>query len=81
MISERFKKVILKELKLKSFDLQDETRAYQVPGWDSLSHIIILTAIEKEYGIRFKIIEVMRLKNLGDLQALINSKTINNNQR
>ena len=75
MISIRLKNVILRTLKLNEFDLQDETRAYQVPGWDSLNHIIMITAIEKEYGIRFKISEILRLNNLGDLQALINRNT------
>ena len=75
MISSRLKNVILNALKLDEFDLQDEMRAYDVPGWDSLSHIIIITAIEKEYGIRFKLPEVLRLNNLGDLQALIDKKT------
>ena len=74
MISDRLKKVILKVVKLNDFDLFDETKAYDVPGWDSLSHVIILSAIEKEYAIRFKAIEVFGLKNLGDLQALVDSK-------
>lgn len=74
MISIRLKKAILKTLKLDEFDLQDETRAYQVPGWDSLSHIVVLAAIEKEYGFRFKVSEILRLNNLGDLQALVDTK-------
>ncbi len=74
MISERLKKVILKTLKLKEFELRDETRAYQVPGWDSLNHIIIILAVEKEYGIRFKLPEILRLNNLGDMQTFIDKK-------
>jgi acyl carrier protein len=75
MITERLKTIILRQLKLNGFDLTDETLAYQVPGWDSLNHVIVLAAIEKDYGIHFKAAEVLRLKNLGDLQDLINSKT------
>jgi acyl carrier protein len=74
MISDRLKAVILKELKLKNFDLRDETFAYQVPGWDSLSHIRILAAVENEYNINFKFLEIARLKKIGDLQILIDSK-------
>jgi len=74
MISERTKAVILKVLKLKEFDLKEDLRAYQVPGWDSLNHVIILAALEKEYGIRFKTVEVLRLNNLGDLEKLVNTK-------
>jgi len=77
MVSERLKKVILKVLKLGDFDLQGSTKAFQVPGWDSLSHVSILSAIEKEYRIRFKISEVLSLNNLEDLQLLVNKKVEN----
>lgn len=74
MISERLKRVILTELKLDDFNMQDATLANQVPGWDSLSHVGILMQIEKEFGIRFKMHEVLRLKNLGELQQLVDKK-------
>jgi acyl carrier protein len=74
MVSERLKNVILKELDLESFDIVDETLASQVPGWDSLSHVRILGAIEIDYGIRFKGLEVMRLRNVGQLQILVDAK-------
>jgi len=74
MISERLKKTILMELQLKDFNFKDETHAYLVPGWDSLTHINVILAIEKEYGVRFTTTELLRLKNIGDLQVLINTK-------
>jgi len=74
MIDKKFKKVILDELELDDFDITDDTKADQVPGWDSLSHINIILAIEKNFNIRFKGLEVLRCKNIGDLQKLVNSK-------
>ena len=74
MITDRLKGVILKELNLEDFELGDATTASQVPGWDSLSHVRIITAIEEAYGIRFKTLEVLRLRNVGDLQSLIDRK-------
>jgi len=74
MISDRLKKVILRELELDDFEIVETTTASMVPGWDSLSHIRILTAVEAEYGIRFKTLEVLRLKNVGNLQALLELK-------
>ena len=71
MISARLKKVILEELELDDFDITDKTQANQIPGWDSLNHVRIIVAIEKEYNIRLRSLEVIRLKNLGELQALI----------
>ena len=64
MISDRLKRVILAELQLDEFPLEDSTIADTVPGWDSLSHARIITAVEAEYGIHFKTVEVIRLKNV-----------------
>jgi len=74
MVTERLKKVILEVLKLDDFDFQDNTTADQVPGWDSLSHLNVITAVEKEFSVRFKAYELLKLKDVGDLQNVINSK-------
>jgi acyl carrier protein len=76
MISDQLANVIRKELKLDSFDFREETTADQVPGWDSLSHINIILAIEKEFAVKFKGIEILKAKNIGDLQKLVDSKLI-----
>lgn len=74
MISEQLKSVILRELDLDDFEINDSTTASMVPGWDSLSHVRILCAVEQEFGVRFGTVEVMRLANVGDLQALVDRK-------
>ena len=74
MISNELKKVILDSLNLDAWDIQDDTAAHQVPGWDSLTHVNVILAIEKHFGVRFKSREVLSLKNLGDLQRLVDSK-------
>ena len=74
MISEKLKTIILKEIDLEDFDFQDTTTAPEVPGWDSLSHVNIITAVEKAYNIRFKTYEILKFKTVGDLQCCINSK-------
>jgi acyl carrier protein len=74
MISNELKAVVLNILKLDDWELTDSTLASEVPGWDSLSHINVVLAVEKHFGVRFKNIEVIRLKSVGDLQQLIDSK-------
>lgn len=74
MISDRLKQTILKELKLDNFDIDENTTADQVPGWDSLSHLNVILAIEEEFKIRFNPYELLKLKNIGELQHLINQK-------
>ncbi len=77
MISERLKKVICNELNLsvELVEMDDNTEANEIPGWDSLNHANIIVAIEKDYGVRFKGLEILKCKNIGDLQKLVDSKT------
>lgn len=75
MISDRLKNVICRDLDLDDMPTEETTTADSVPGWDSLSHARIIAAIETEYKIRFSTLEVLRLKNIGDLQALVDKKT------
>ena len=74
MVSEKLKGVILKELELDDWDIQDETTAETVPGWDSLSHVRIVNAVEDAYRVRFRTSEIMRLRNVGQLQELLDKK-------
>jgi acyl carrier protein len=74
MISETLKKTILEVLRLEDFPLTESTVADDVPGWDSLSHARILAAAEKAFNVRFRSLEVIRIRNVGELQALIDKK-------
>ncbi|HEY9065593.1 MAG TPA: acyl carrier protein [Burkholderiaceae bacterium] len=51
-----------------------ELTADDVDEWDSLSHIRLVLAVEKKFGLKFSAAEVGRLKNVGEFVALIDSK-------
>ena len=59
-------------------ELTDEMSAEDVPDWDSLQHINLIIAVEKEFGIRLATAEISRLKeadqNVGGFLRLIESK-------
>ena len=76
MISERLKKIICDELNLgiNLVKMDDNTEASEVPGWDSLNHANIIVAIERDYDVHFKGLELLKCKNIGDLQKLVDLK-------
>ena len=51
--------------------LTSTTTAYEVPGWDSLSHVQILYKCELKWGIRLSLQELSSLNNVGDLVHII----------
>lgn len=62
------------------FDVDDlevtaATTADDVEEWDSLSHIRLMVASERKFGVRFNNSEIESLKNVGDLVNLVVTKT------
>lgn len=45
--------------------ITDTTSATDVDTWTSLSFMQFLTAIEEKYGFRFKMMELLQLRNIG----------------
>ncbi len=54
--------------------LTPETTANDIEGWDSLSHINLIRAVETHFNIRFKAKEVLSFKNVGDLANCVDGK-------
>ncbi len=51
-----------------------ELSARDVQGWDSLSHIRIIVTVEDAFDIKFSILEISEIQNVGQMVALIESK-------
>ena len=51
-----------------------DTTANDIDGWDSLSHINLITAVETMFKIRFTQKELLRQRTVGDLIADIERK-------
>jgi acyl carrier protein len=55
--------------------ISDGMTAQDVEQWDSLTHINLIVALEREFRVKFTTGEVSKLKNVGDLLSLIERKT------
>jgi acyl carrier protein len=54
--------------------INKETSAKDIPNWDSLMHVTLIVSVEKAFNVHFASSEVVQLKNVGDLLALIKAK-------
>ena len=57
-----------------SLTLAEGTTAKDVAGWDSITHVLIVVAVEKKFRVRFTAGEIQQLKNVGEWVALIRRK-------
>jgi len=54
--------------------IEDKTNSDDIRDWDSLNHINLVSAIEKEFEIRFALGELMALKDVGAMIDLMIEK-------
>jgi acyl carrier protein len=54
--------------------IRPEMTANDVEGWDSLSHVNLIVAVEEEFSIRFTQREVLAFRDIGDLYRCIQAK-------
>lgn len=57
-----------------SIVIERATTADDIDGWDSLSHMNLIVAVEMGFSIRFNVKDVRALKDVGDLIDIIDKK-------
>ncbi len=58
----------------ESIQINDTTNAESIEDWDSLMHINLIVATEKEFEVKFALGETQKLQNVGEMIVLINKK-------
>ncbi len=70
-IYERLNEVFRDVFDDDEIEVEAETTADDIEDWDSLAHINLISAVEDEFGIRFKMGEVSTMKNVGEMVEII----------
>ena len=66
-IYSKLNEIFIDVLDLDEVELTDATSANDIEEWDSLSHIQLIVAVEKTFGIKFTSLEIMKWKNVGEM--------------
>ena len=66
-IFERLNDVFREYFDDDSITVTDDTTAADIEDWDSLEHINLLVAIEREFDIKFTMGETTGLQNVGEM--------------
>ncbi|WP_010522821.1 acyl carrier protein [Aquimarina agarivorans] len=57
-----------------NFQLSETTTAHDVDGWESVTHMMIISEIENNLNIKFKLMDLMNMNSVGDLVKIIESE-------
>lgn len=69
------KESFVRVLEHDNFELNEFTTAKDVDGWESITHLLIMNDIEKVFNIKFKLMDLMAMENVGDLINTVRKET------
>jgi acyl carrier protein len=70
-IAARLNRVFQEQFDDDEIEIFDDMTAECIEEWDSLMHIVLVVAVEKEFDIRLNASEVGKLENVGEMIKLI----------
>ncbi len=70
----RLNKVFQEVFDDPSIRLTPQTTADDIEYWDSLENINLISAVEREFRMKFKMKEISSMKNVGEMAGIIQER-------
>jgi acyl carrier protein len=51
-----------------------DTKPADIHEWDSLTHVLLLSKIEKKFGVKFSLDDMLKFENIGDICNSVSRK-------
>lgn len=67
-MEEKLRDLIIAQLKIEPGQYSEELGAGDIPEWDSLAHMNLIMAVEKEFRITFDVADAVDMETVGDFQ-------------
>jgi acyl carrier protein len=65
---------VFEEVLGRHVELGEETTAADIEGWDSVAHVMLILASEREFDVRFESSEIANAANVGEFVTLLHTK-------
>ncbi|MEY8760200.1 acyl carrier protein [Chryseobacterium tongliaoense] len=66
--TEKFYEVIAGAIAVKKELIEEDLAYQQIPEWDSMSHLLIVEALENSYQIKFEFDDVLDMGTVGKIR-------------
>lgn len=57
-----------------NLEVTANTTAKDIAGWDSMTNLFLIDAIEQRFGFKFKLDEILNAQNVGELCNIIQER-------
>jgi acyl carrier protein len=70
-ITDTLKQLIADLFKCSVSDLSDQTGPGDIPGWDSLGHVMLMAAVHRQFGQHVPVEDAIEVSSIADLAAIL----------
>ena len=67
-------KILVKVFGVSEENISDDATMNDIPGWDSLTHMDLITAIEEDFCIELDGDEIAEMTNIGNIRKVLTAK-------
>jgi acyl carrier protein len=76
MLDERLKKVFVEVMGISAEQYHPTLTPAEVPSWDSLGHVQLVTGLQKEFGIELDVSEIMEMEDAVKIKEVLQRRGI-----
>ena len=69
----RLQNILEKIFEIPGNTITDDLSPETVPAWDSFNGLLLVSELEREFGVTFTMQEVVNVKNVGDIKKALSS--------
>ena len=73
-LNKELKKIVSEVLQIPVSQISSETSQENTESWTSVVNLLLITEIEERFNAEFDIDEFIKIKKLGDIEALLTKK-------
>lgn len=73
-IKTKVQEIFRKVFDAPALEINEAMTAKDVEKWDSITHLTMISKAEDAFGIKFKLKELIKMNNVGDLLNIIQQK-------
>jgi acyl carrier protein len=75
-LDEKLKAAFGEALNYTGDGFSDALSPEDVPNWDSLGHLRLVTALQEKFGVEFDVDEIMRMEDVGKIKQVLADRNV-----
>jgi len=70
-VRDRLRGLMARLFRCDELEIRDSTGPGDLPGWDSLGHVSLMTELQREFGVHVPVEDALEMESFDDLVQIV----------